>query len=131
MVEDLIYSIADEQDTKEFVLDVLKNQLYSEGVEGYTYSEVTIEIKKRKNQPTNRVTLFDTGDFYKTFNIIATDKAFIIEADDDKNGDNLFDKYDESKVIKFSEDSIKQLKEYFDKKILDKINEELFKIINE
>ena len=42
------------------------------------YAESTIKIKRKKGQPTNRVTLFDKGDFYNSLEIIAGKNDAII-----------------------------------------------------
>ncbi len=60
---------------------------------GGPYSPFTVSEKRRKGQPTNRVTLKDTGDFYLTFEVIPLRGGFIIEADTIKDGDNLEDRY--------------------------------------
>lgn len=45
-----------------------------------SYALSTINAKKRKGQPTNRVTLKDTGDLYKSINVDAKTTEFIISA---------------------------------------------------
>jgi len=42
------------------------------------YADSTIKIKRRKRQPTDRVTLFDTGDFYNSLEVIAGKNDAII-----------------------------------------------------
>ena len=42
------------------------------------YADSTIKIKRRKRQPTDRVTLFDTGAFYNSLEIIAGQNDAII-----------------------------------------------------
>lgn len=54
-----------------------------------SYTPFTVRIKKRKGQPSNRVTLKDTGDFYESFKIQYDKKQFFIYADDDKTRDLL------------------------------------------
>lgn len=74
---------------------------------GGGYSDVTIEIKKEKGQPIDRVTLLDTGKFYDSFKITRTKDSLIIEADPIKDQTNLFDEWgrdilgitDENKAI--------------------------------
>lgn len=44
-----------------------------------SYAESTKRIKIRKRQPIDRVTLKDTGDFYDSITVTATDKEVIIE----------------------------------------------------
>jgi hypothetical protein len=56
------------------------------------YEPLTIEIKTIKGQPTDRVTLKDTGDFYESFFISADNEGFFIDATDWKR-DELVEKY--------------------------------------
>lgn len=55
----------------------------SEDREGITihpeYTNFTISIKLSKGQPTDRVTLKDTGAFYRSINVVATSNQLIIE----------------------------------------------------
>ena len=59
-------------------------QLFKKGVDNENkaiepaYTPTTVSIKKSKGQPTNRVTLKDTGDFYKATDIDFTVKDFTI-----------------------------------------------------
>lgn len=80
------------------------SQLYelginSEGVElediGGFYSDVTIELKKEKGQRIDHVTLKDTGDFYMSEEVKATELGFEFEADPIKDDTNLFDEWGE------------------------------------
>lgn len=67
-----------------------EDQLYERGIdrngqkisEYAPYAESTKYIKRMKGQPTNRVTLRDTGDFHASFRVKADDEKFSIEADD-------------------------------------------------
>ena len=67
-----------------------EEQLYEQGINTYgvkisdyqPYTEVTIEEKKMKGQPTNRVTLRDEGDFENSFSIRITSTYFQIIAGD-------------------------------------------------
>lgn len=58
------------------------------------YKPVTIQIKKDKGQPTDRVTLRDTQAFQKSFFIFADNKAAWLKATD-KKSQKLYDKYGE------------------------------------
>ena len=58
------------------------------------YSPVTISIKQKKGQPTNRVTLRDTEAFHKSFFVYADNKAVWFKATD-KKAQKLYDKYGE------------------------------------
>lgn len=48
------------------------------------YASFTVMIKSAKSQPTDRVTLRDTGDFHKSFFIITDSEKFEITASDPK-----------------------------------------------
>ena len=50
------------------------------------YAESTIRYKRRKGQPTDRVTLQDTGQYHDTFNIRYEDEGFELYANDWKAG---------------------------------------------
>lgn len=50
------------------------------------YSERTIRVKEAKGQPTDRVTLFDEGDFYRGFLLEADEFPVFFNSDDLKSG---------------------------------------------
>jgi hypothetical protein len=87
-------------------------QLFEQGVNSLgvsimdymPYSPITIEIKKEKGQPFNRVTLRDEGDFESSFLIDARNDEFEIKASDWKTqmlkkdyGDEIMGLTDENK----------------------------------
>ena len=65
-------------------------QLFEKGVDSagreiasyLPYRPLTVQIKQSKGQPTNRVTLRDTGDFHAGFFVLASDAEFYILSDD-------------------------------------------------
>lgn len=77
-----------------------ENQLFEEGVnrvgvsimDYMPYTPKTIELKEIKGQPTDRVTLRDTGDFHASFHLIIESDKFTITADDYKT-EGLIRKY--------------------------------------
>ena len=86
-----------------YIVDMnAEEQLYEQGINRLgvdisdyaPYSPVTIEIKRLKGQPTNRVTLRDEGDFESSFFLEVGDKQFVIKASDFKTED-LVKKYGE------------------------------------
>lgn len=130
-IDDILIGIAKERDTQDFVLELLRQQLFDDGVEGFEYAESTIEIKRKKNQPIDRVTLRDTGLFYDSWQIQATNEAFIITSDSEKNGFDLYSKYPEDKVIQtMNEDVLEQIREYFELRLSEIVNQKLFDILN-
>jgi hypothetical protein len=76
---------------------------------GFGYSQRTIENKRRKNLPTNRVTLFDTGKFYKSFRLVIQPKYMDIVAQPNKGDSNLFDDFGDD-IVGLSEDSLELLR---------------------
>ncbi len=59
------------------------------------YTSFTINIKRKKNQRTDHVTLRDSGEFYNSFKINASNDFFEIDADPNKDTTNLFDEWGE------------------------------------
>lgn len=91
-----------ERHEREIVALNTEKQLFQEGenAKGVTirsyqpYSPVTISIKKKKGQPTNRVTLRDTEAFHKSFFILADGRAIWFKARD-KKAEKLYERYGE------------------------------------
>ena len=86
--------------TQKYITDLnTEVQLYdygedSKGVQlaaiGGGYAPSTIRIKSRKGQPTNRVTLEDTGKFYDSFDVqVKANASFTITANTIKSGVDL------------------------------------------
>lgn len=80
-------------DNDAYIVDMnAEEQLYEQGVNNLgvsimdyrPYSEITIEIKKAKGQPTNRVTLRDEGNFESSFFLEVGKESFEIKASDFK-----------------------------------------------
>lgn len=88
-------------DNDAYIIDMnAEEQLFEQGINRLgvdimdyaPYSPLTIAIKEEKGQPTNRVTLRDTGDFETSFFLEVSDKQFEIKAADFKTED-LIKKY--------------------------------------
>lgn len=80
-------------DNQEFIIDMnAESQLYDKGINRFgvdisdyaPYSPITIEIKREKGQPYNRVTLRDEGKFESSFFIEFLNDGFRISASDAK-----------------------------------------------
>lgn len=89
------------KDNEAYIVDMnTEEQLFEEGINNLgvkisdyqAYSHVTVSIKRMKNQPANRVTLRDTGDFHSSFYIFVGNEQFEIKASDSKTSD-LIKKY--------------------------------------
>ncbi len=61
----------------------------------YIYAERTIREKKRKGQPTDRVTLRDQMDFYNEIFLDAREQTFVIDSADGKT-EKLIEDYGET-----------------------------------
>ena len=97
LIQDIIWK------NEAYIVDMnAEEQLFEQGINRLgvdisdyaPYSPVTIEIKRLKGQPTNRVTLRDEGDFERSFFLEVGDKQFEIKASDFKTED-LVKKYGE------------------------------------
>ena len=81
---------------------IADGQLYRRGITGTgvkimsyaPYTKRTIAIKKKKGQPTTRVTLRDTGDFYKSMFVNFDSEGFYVTSMDYKTPE-LVEKYGE------------------------------------
>jgi len=78
---------------------------YGKGV----YMPFTIAMKKSKGQPTNRVTLKDTGAFQKSFEKKLLKDAFQIEGESKKPDGEIEDNIDFTNVLNLSKNEIKEL----------------------
>lgn len=77
---------------------LFKKGVDSKGVSLGVYAPFTIDKKQQDNLPFNHVTLFQEGDFYKTWTVKMVNGNIVIEADGDKSDKNLMDVYGEDIV---------------------------------
>ena len=92
--------IRDKEDV--VVSAIADDQLYRRGINGrgekimsyMPYTAKTIQNKKRKGQPTTRVTLRDTGAFHKSMFVVFDSEGFYVTASDEKT-EKLVKKYGE------------------------------------
>lgn len=95
LLEDII---SDKEDV--IVSAIANDQLYRRGINGKgvkiasyaPYALSTIQKKKKKGQPTTRVTLRDTGDFHNSMFIVFDADGFYVTSDDYKTS-KLIDRY--------------------------------------
>jgi len=85
-------------DTSELILDANRSQMMlgldKEGNKILPeYTPFTIEIKKEKGQPTDRVTLKDTGDFHREMFMKVDSTSIFIDSNDEKT-EKILKKYD-------------------------------------
>lgn len=84
-----IYMQSAVEDNSEKIIETNQEQLYllghnPLGISLGTYAPMTIQLKKQKGQPYDRVTLKDTGAFYNGFRVDANKDNFNITSDDSK-----------------------------------------------
>lgn len=87
LLEDII---RDKEDV--IVSAIADDQLYRRGINGKgkkimdyrPYAAKTIRIKKKKGQPTTRVTLRDTGAFHESMFVVFDSEGFYVTASDEK-----------------------------------------------
>lgn len=90
--EYLRLAILDYKTSEAIIKAITEEQLYRQGITGKgveimsyaPYKDSTIRYKIKKGQPTNRVTLFDTGSFYGNMYVIADAEGFYIISKDPK-----------------------------------------------
>lgn len=95
LLEDIV---RDKEDV--IVSAIADDQLYRRGINGkgekimdyMPYTATTVRIKKKKGQPTTRVTLRDTGDFHNSMFVVFDAEGFYVTASDDKTPE-LIEKY--------------------------------------
>lgn len=106
------------RDNEHIIIDMnAQNQLFERGIDSRgielrnanPYSPITQKIKQFKRQPFDRVTLRDTGDFHRSFEVIFTQEGFIITANDIKT-EKLIDKYGEH-IFGLTAENLKELQE--------------------
>lgn len=96
-----------------------QEQLFNKGIDsegvrldvarGYGYANVTKQIKAQKGQPTDRITLKDTGEFYQSFRVDVRAGVITIDAQAQKDDTNLFTEWGVD-ILGLTEESIKRLK---------------------
>jgi hypothetical protein len=98
------------EENEEFLLDLIRyDQLYKYGANGSgwriidyaPYTLKTIENKLTVGEPTDRVTLYDTGKFYERMRFVITDKGFYVSSPTAYTLD-LLNKYGED-ILRFTD----------------------------
>ena len=123
----IILDLVSEYD--DFVIGLNQAQLYDDGIRNDgsqitpPYAISTLRIKRKKRQPTDRVTLKDTGDFYDSFYIELGSNSFLINARDSKTID-LKQKY-EDEILGLTEKSIGELSQFLKGKLIEQLRNEL------
>jgi hypothetical protein len=141
-VNKLCFVVFRDSTVQKIVIDLNRvDQLFLEGIKSDgsslpTYSKATGAIAYNKvytfegNTSTKAFgepfTLFDTGDFYKSFRLIQKQNGFIIYADDEKEGDTLQNMYGGSaKILGLTDESISKLTEEIKPYLLQEIRRQI------
>ena len=130
-VDQIAFDIAQQDSFQDLVIELnTKDQLFDKGEnsEGKTlesiggaYSPFTVSIKQAKGQPTNRVTLFDTGEFYASFVVKPFRGGFTIDADPNKDDTDLFDEWGDE-IVGLNDENLQTIINFFRNAVLEKIN---------
>ena len=124
---DIIEEITKQKETQEFLIFVLQEQLFQSGEDGLgntlgDYTPFTVSVKRSKGQPTDRITLKDTGDFYKSYFITSFKGGFIIDANAKKKDTDLFERYGDDVLLPTAE-SLELIAEYYEERLIEYIKE--------
>lgn len=113
------------------ICDMVADQMYS-GHDGRgkkiepEYVPLTVSIKRIKGQPTDRVTLRDTGDFYSSLRVEFDEGGFYVTSDDSKAAE-LLEKYG-TNIFRLSNQNLTiLLREYIRPTFAEKLKELLQK----
>ena len=137
-VDQIAFEIARQKPLQDLVIELnTKKQLFDKGedskgaklvgkniVTDGLYAPLTVKIKRAKGQPTNRVTLSDTGEFYASFVVKPYKGGFEIDADDEKPDHDLFEEFG-SDVVGLNPENLQIIINYFRDAILEKINNKI------
>lgn len=127
----LALEIAKQDSFQDLVIELnTEKQLFDKGEDstgrtlesiGGAYAPFTVSVKKAKGQPTNRVTLRDTGEFYASFVVKPFKGGFTIDADPNKEDNNLFDDWGED-IVGLNQENLQIVINFFRDAVLEKIN---------
>jgi len=122
-------------DNEDIIVELItEEQLYEKGIRGdeveiadfSPYSPYTVMMKQMRGQPTDRVTLRDTGDYHKSFYIKIGPNYFEVMASDSKT-EELVKEYGEE-IMQFTEENVNEIIwSYIYPQLLKKFNEALAK----
>lgn len=91
---------------------------------GGEYSPFTVQEKQRKGQPTDRITLKDTGAFYLTFDVKPFKGGFVIEANTIKDNDDLEKRWGDE-IIGLNDENLNLVVDFYKIQILNLLNNKL------
>jgi hypothetical protein len=99
----IFQQIMRDADLTNIIIDLITKRLYKEGTTGdgieletdkagrlYPYSNYTVVLKDESGQPYDRVTLNQTGQFYKSLSVKIDNDGFTIDAEFRKSDGHMF-----------------------------------------
>lgn len=114
----ILIRIWKDKEVKGFIVDLNRvDQLFKKGEDAlgdvfglYASDQGTVTFNgNTKNKKRNsRISLFDTGDFYKTFDVKVSKDSFSVTANDNKDGDSLTEIYGKE-ILGLGNESIEKL----------------------
>jgi len=136
----ILKKVFQNSDIKAFIIEKNQEQLYNYGQDakgkelktyaalgGRVYGNYTIQQKQLKGQPTDRVTLKDTGKFYNTFKVGVQSEYAEIKANFKVHGEDISENVETDNVLGIQKENmpllIQKIKPYFIKEF----KESLFK----
>lgn len=132
-LDSTVYKITSKQKAKRLIIELNTNEQLFKGIDstgrtlesiGGGYAPLTIEIKKSKGQPYDRVTLKDTGEFYESFDVRPFKGGFRIEADAIKEDDDLTMEWGED-IIGLTEESKERLVIHYRNAIIQELKKKI------
>lgn len=132
-LDDGIYTKKALEQNKQKIIELNVEQLYDYGINSLgiridtyePYSPYTERIKEEKGQPYDRVTLRDTGEFHKSFEVVFDPAYFYLTATDSKTQD-LIERYGEHIFGLIAENKKELTEQYVVPEITKEIRRELF-----
>jgi hypothetical protein len=123
--DEIIAEVMAQPSIKSKIIELNQQQLNDLGVDSegkaletylatgsYPYAFSTVQIKKDKGQPYDRVTLKDTGAFQKSFSVKSDDTFSTISGNTKKGSEDISRNVDISKVFGLTETSNSELIQY-------------------
>ena len=91
---------------------------------GGDYAPITKDIKLSEGLPIDRITLYQDGDFYRSWTFIQSEDSFTLRADTIKEGEDLQKRWG-SHLVGLTDESIKRLSEEIAPEVVQYILREL------
>jgi hypothetical protein len=135
-IDDIFFQLWSDSKVEQYIIKLntkgeSTSQLYNFGInsDGQSigeYSDYTIAVKSFDGQPTDRVTLYDTGEFYESFVVKPLKKGYKITANPNKEDSNLFQDWGEN-IVGLTDENTELLLAFIEKDFEKELEKRLFK----